>query len=191
MDYTLERMAQNELGAGERLLWVGQPNPWRSTLTSFAIYLFAIPWTAFVIFWEAMALGMGSHVRNQSGPFLIFPLFGIPFVLIGLGMLSTPIWVYRKMRRTLYAVTDKRLLIIISGRSRTVQSYDERSIGDIQRREYTDGSGDIIFARKLRYGTDDNGTTTTSTTNIGFLGIPDVRSVEKLVRDIARSPALP
>src|SRR5262249_45320795 len=99
---------------------------------------------------------------------------------------TAPIWAYQKALRTVYAITDKRLLIIINGRSQTVQSYDEHNIRDIQRREFADGSGDVVFARQTRNSTNNNGSTTYSVTNVGFFGVRDVRAVEKLIRDIAR-----
>jgi hypothetical protein len=43
---------------------------------------------------------------------VLFPLFGVPFVLIGLGMLAAPYWMRRKAQNTVYALTDKRALIL-------------------------------------------------------------------------------
>ena len=42
---------------GEPILWAGRPSAMRTFLVSTLIWLFAIPWTAFALGWEWMALG--------------------------------------------------------------------------------------------------------------------------------------
>ncbi|MBC8140345.1 MAG: hypothetical protein H7Y38_02760, partial [Armatimonadetes bacterium] len=37
---------------GEQLLWTGRPAPWRTVRGEWAAFVFAIPWTAFALFWE-------------------------------------------------------------------------------------------------------------------------------------------
>ena len=49
----------------------------------------------------------------------VMALFGLPFVLIGLGMLLAPFAAFRTARRTVYVVTSKRLMTINEGRTRT------------------------------------------------------------------------
>jgi hypothetical protein len=185
-----ERTAQSELEPGEKLLWAGQPDPKRLALQSLPVVLFGIPFTAFAVFWIVNALNIGSNMP-RTGAFSFFPLFGIPFLLVGLGMLTSPWWAHRKGSQTVYAVTDRRLLIIKGGAARSVQSFDENSIGNIERVERSNGSGDIIFAQQVRdYGGGD-GDARTSVVHIGFFGIPDVRSVEKLVRDVTQRSTRP
>jgi len=188
-NYDLDAIARNELEPGESLLWSGSPDPRRSMLTSLPVLLFAIPWTAFAIFWVATAAGMTSNVRGSGGGSGFFPLFGIPFILIGLAMLSGPFWAYRKAQKTVYAVSNKRAIIITGGLTRNVQSFYPRSLGAIERSEKADGSGNIIFARRTNSNYNSNSNQSqTSTTSIGFFGIPDVRTVERLIRQISDSP---
>ena len=40
-------------------------------------------------------------IRRPPG---FFPLFGIPIVLVGLGLLLSPFWAFHKATRTVYAV---------------------------------------------------------------------------------------
>src|SRR5207247_633237 len=116
--YDLESRIQPELDAGERILWCGQPNPGRMWIHAVPILIFGIPWTLFAVFWMAMAIGFGTHASGPPGPFRsLFPLFGLPFVLIGIGMLSAPYWMARTARSTIYAITDKRALVISGGMS--------------------------------------------------------------------------
>lgn len=45
----------NELASGEKLLWCNRPDAGRAARSTMGIFLFAIPWTAFAIFWVTMA----------------------------------------------------------------------------------------------------------------------------------------
>ena len=97
LDSKIERLLHEELGPTEKLLWSAAPAPGRLARITLPIFLFAIPWTAFAIFWIAGASGFKRP--NFGQPAGLFPLFGVPFVLIGLGMLSSPYWARRKARR--------------------------------------------------------------------------------------------
>ena len=181
----VERVAQSALDPDETLRWVGQPDPKRLALQHWPQVLFGLPWTAFAVFWVVGAARMSSHGPWRSSGFDVFPLFGIPFILIGLGIVSAPLWAYRKAGHTVYAISDKRLLILQGRTSRAVQAFDARRIGAIAHTTHADGSGDVLFADEVgtyhgRYGS------YTAVTRIGFFGVPDVCVVERLVRDVAQ-----
>jgi len=185
MDYEARAAVQGELEPGESLLWVGRPNPMRAIGPAWGAFVFGIPWTAFALFWTWGASGFGRHMPGTGGPFSFFPLFGLPFILVGLGMLTSPLWAYRKGKRTLYAITNNRLVIIATGWTRTVQSYTGDDIGNIERVDRADGTGDVIFARQEYHSR--RGYNQSSLAPVGFLGIPAARSVEKLIRDTFKS----
>jgi hypothetical protein len=186
----LEDRVRAELRPGEMLLWVGQPRPGRFLLLTLPIVLFGIPWTAFSVFWMVMASGMLFGGPPNGGGFqlffLLFPLWGVPFVLIGLGMLSAPYWAWRHAKQTCYAVTDQRVLILEGGLfgKTTIRSYGPGALGKMHRTEQSDGSGDLIFEEVSE--TNGNGIfrRTTTTTSRGFYGIRNVRGVEELVRRV-------
>ena len=46
---------------------------------------------------------------------VLFPLFGLPFVMVGVGMLSSPFWLRRRAKRTCYALTDRRAILWEAG----------------------------------------------------------------------------
>jgi hypothetical protein len=172
-----ERELQNELEQDERVLWTGGPAPGRMAMQCIPIVLFGVPWTAFALFWMAMA-GFGVSQSHESGPFFLFPLFGLPFVLIGIGMLTSPLWASRSAGRTTYAVTDRRAIIVTGGRWRTVKSYWPRDIREIERRQRPDGSGDLLFAWEPY-----SGSRSSRPARPGFYGIPNVQVVEGLLTD--------
>jgi hypothetical protein len=197
----IETLIESELASGEKLLWVGQPRPRRFLSWSIPIVLFGIPWTAFSVFWMAMAGGMGWFARNAADaapgdgnaePGIIalitscFFLFGLPFVLIGLGMLSSPWWMLRRAKKTAYALTDRRAIVMEPGwfSGRTVRSYDGQQLGRMARTERSDGSGDLVFEDYYTRDSDGGRMRTIR----GFMAIDRVREVEELVRKSLLKP---
>ncbi len=178
----LQSCVENELESGEKIVWLGQPIAGRFARQAWPIVLFGIPWTAFSIFW--MGAAGGFAILGNGGKFLpggLFCLFGLPFVLIGFGMLSSPYWMRRSARKSVYAVTDRRAIIFSSGlRGKiSIRSFAPEGLTDLEREQYPDGSGDLIFTRDIRRTSD-----STTTKKIGFMAVPDVKSVEALIRQM-------
>uniref|UniRef100_A0A7C4LKX9 Uncharacterized protein n=1 Tax=Schlesneria paludicola TaxID=360056 RepID=A0A7C4LKX9_9PLAN len=189
----LDARVRAEIRAGERLVWVGQPRPGRLARGAIPIVLFGIPWTAFAVFWMAAASGalFGGFGENNGpgevgGFFTWFPLFGLPFVLIGLGMLSSPYWFWRQAKRTCYALTDHRAILWQANPCGgvTVRSYGPEALDKIHRTEYADGCGDLVFEEAVSVGWNSKGHRTTTTTRYGFMAIDNVREVEELLRRV-------
>src|SRR5262245_25640227 len=176
--YEIEQTLNAQLDPGEGLLWSGAPNPGRMALSTLPATVFGIPFTGFAAFWMYTAFTMTSKPGSPPGPWMFFPLFGIPFLLIGLGMLTAPLWAFLAAARTLYAVTNKRAMIVSRVFSTSVRSYLHADIHDLQRVERGGGEGDVFFANR-DIVTRSGGVVRK---RIGFLGIPDVRSVEQLIR---------
>lgn len=177
----LQTMIDSELSSGERVMWSVQPVPGRLARKATPIVLFGIPWTAFAIFWTVGATWGTSKIEG-AGLFSAFPLFGLPFILIGLGMLSSPYWVGRKARRTAYVLTNRRAIVLAGGwrGSITVRSFEPERLHDLRRKQYPDGSGDLVFAQDIRRDSDGD----RHTTDVGFLAIREVKSVEEMVRGL-------
>lgn len=180
----LRSQVELELQSGERIVWMDQPIPGRMARGSFGLVIFGIPWTAFAIFWTIMA-AKGTSSMNGGAITWLFPLFGLPFVFIGIGMLSSPYWARRRAERMAYVLTDRRAIIFQSGwrGSVNVRSFEPSALkADLQRKQHADGSGDLIFTQELRRGSKGR----TYTTNIGFLAVRDVKGVEEKVRTLAQ-----
>ncbi len=170
-----------ELDSGERVEWSGMPRPTFFNVASTGSFLFAIPWTAFAIFWTAMASQGAANVEEGDGMFILFPLFGVPFILIGFGLLSAPIWTYRRSLRTAYAITDQRAITIDGGWSLTIRSYPPEKLKNIFRKERSDGSGDVIISHRAWRDSDGD----PQTEQLGFLRIENAKDVERRLNELA------
>ena len=157
------------------------PKPRFFSGSTVGMFFFAIPWTAFSVFWMAGASGFKIPQFNQGSDF--FPLFGLPFFLIGIGMLSSPWWAYRKQLKTVFLITDRRVITIHGGRTSTVRSYLPENLKDIFRREHKDGTGDVIFSRTEWRDVDGD----KHVHDHGFFRIQNAKSVETMLRAMVES----
>jgi|SRR5208283_96694 len=187
---------QPELMSGESLLWAGQPN--RSVIfhsEDWTMIPFSLLWGGFAIFWESGVLGIWGHSKHTAPVF--FALWGIPFVVIGQymiwGRFLYDAWI---KRRTYYAVTDRRVLVLQDGTKRKTSSAYLDAIPTIER----DGgeTGTLWFGPKhpmiAGRGQKARGWSRFNVGDIAtFSDIDDVDSVYRLVLDLkdrsARSKA--
>ncbi|MDY6897841.1 MAG: hypothetical protein SWZ49_07140 [Cyanobacteriota bacterium] len=177
----LREKVDKELEIGESIRWIGQPIPRFFTVSSVGSFLFAIPWTGFVVFW----------VLTASRASIFFALFGIPFLIVGFGMLSSPIWFWLSAKNTAYVITNKRALSIsvpvtlfANILSTTIRNYPPSKLKDIYRKERANGTGDVVMGvqQSNRYL---NNRRNQTTEEIGFMGIRNPREVEKMLRQLA------
>jgi len=169
---------KRELEPGERIEWQEMPARHYFTGTSIGAFLFAIPWTAFAIFWMFGASRSGS---------IAFTSFGIPFVLIGIGMLSSPFWTYRKSLNTIYVITDRRAITFDGGRTVTIRSYEPERLGNVFRKERNDGSGDVIISQKEWRDSEGD----KQREELGFIRIKDAKRVERMLKKLAEKARPP
>ena len=134
----------------EHLVWSGRPRQGIFLRASDAGAIpFSLMWGGFAIFWEAVVLSSVFHPgRRAAGPVaFLFPLWGVPFVLIGLHIMVGRFFVdARRRRRTWYGVTDRRAIIVAAGRT---TSFDLRTIGQVELQRHRDGTGTITFGQPL------------------------------------------
>jgi len=178
----LELALQRELQTRERVLWKGRPQS-RISWMSFGIYLFAVPWTAFSLFWTMMAYtGIESMKPADAGIIAYaFPLFGVPFILIGLGMLASPFLPLLRADKTLFAVTDSRIIELRLGRKQlATNSVPAGRLGSIKRRENRDGSGWLNISVGSRL--DSDGDRITDQIVIGQ--VAEVMQAETIIRRV-------
>lgn len=177
------RMIEGKLQSGEKIVWLDQSVPRFFTIRTVPLMLFAIPFTSFAIFWMAGAAGVfNNSMHHTDGLLAYFPLFGIPFLLIGLGMLLSPWWMRRISLNTYYVITNRRAIVFQRGFGMNTRSFTPEQLQVLTKREQPDGSGDIIFNTDL---TRQQVAMAGASMN-GFFSIRNVKEVEGLLMELAK-----
>jgi len=180
----LEDRLHAEVCPDEKVYWVGRPS------VSRLVVVFAIPFVllglgcfALVVFITTFVWTFPPPVApgREWGRMIVSVFFLLPFCCTGLLLIGTPIWAFVEARRTLYAVTDRRLILsrpIFNGSIRT-KSFLTDDVGPLERLERADGSGDLLFGLAREFRRKDG---TNALGRQGFFGIAQVREVESLIR---------
>lgn len=177
---------EDYLDPGERLLWTGKPAQGvRVTRGRVLTSLGGLFVLGFALFWTAGASGglWWPGGPKMEGPlfwfFVLFPLFGIPFIGLGLFMTIGHFFHDAKTRgKTRYALTDRRALIATAGPPRVLKSWPIRPDTVI---DYQPGNeGTIHLATETSRDSDGDVTRT----RVGFDLIPDADRVYRLIRGI-------
>jgi Bacterial PH domain len=174
--------AQSELQSGESLYWTGTADPTRAAISALPATIFGIPFAGFALFWMNTAFHATNSMHKSSNDafsksFTVFPLFGSPFLLIGLGIVLAPLWAYLKGRSTVYALTNQRVMIISGGSNVSVKSYTPADILSVEHRERPDGSGDIVILTNAIARSNNM----TSQVKVALCGVPNVKQVAQQV----------
>lgn len=97
---------------GETILWQGQPVPgirWRDMLSVQSA--FGVVFGGFALFWMAMAAAL-TRGTGAPGVFTVFPLFGLPFLAVGLYMVAGHVVIDALRRgKTWYTLTDRTAFV--------------------------------------------------------------------------------
>lgn len=177
--------------AGEVIKWAGRPSPGRAFAGGMAAWLMGIPWTALTggIFAALIAAVLSGKQPpgGATGWLVLFMTLMIvfvgAFVLVGLGMLAAPFWAYAKARHTVYAITDRRILVVHYGRSSEAKSVTPDRILRWSRSERADGSGSLSLV--IGFEKDSDGDT--SEVSEVLFETPRVREAERLMQDIRKA----
>lgn len=174
---------ERELTAGETLLWNGRPRQGLMLRPVDALLIpFSLMWGGFALFWEAAVVLGGAPI--------LFMLWGVPFLLVGLYMIVGRFFVDAALRaRTTYAVTSQRVLLISGLFSRTVRSLPLQTLGEITLQERSDGSGTISFGPSMPLVGQYRGFAwpgVSQRLQPAFERIPDARQVHDLIRNAQR-----
>jgi hypothetical protein len=177
---------ERAMRAGEKILWIGYPIPtkfvFRGGIRGFLfVILFGSYWIAFCGFAEYDAIKSGN---------LFMQLWVVPFVIVGLFILTCPLWVYLRARRTIYVVSNQRLLILNAFPLQSIRSFAPADIGFVEVDARYDGIGSIIFSR-TREPDPEGGWIIKE---IGFIAISNVREAAKhvvLLKEQKMNPAPP
>jgi hypothetical protein len=175
--------AQSELQSGESLYWSGTADPARAALTALPAAIFGIPFAGFALFWVTQAYHASTAMSKASNNafvngFKVFPLFGLPFLFVGLGIILAPLWAFLRGGSTVYAVTNQRVMIITGANNRSVKSYTPADIVSVEHRERPDGSGDIVLQTNALTRANNN---LVSPVKVTLCGVSNVKRVAQQV----------
>lgn len=180
----LRSAVDSELDPQETILWFQQPSPMRMVRKALPILIFAVPWTGIAGFMALHFAGvLGGSGSSQSTQSIAAMAMCLVFLLFGMLMLFAPYGAHRHAKKSGYVVTDRRAISIEASVSIRVRSFGPDKLHDIERIERDDGSGDLILARE----TYTNAKGETRSRPVGFYGIPDVREVEAILRDVVEA----
>ena len=97
------------LSQGEQVLWRGKPERYSLLNKKDSLMIpFSIAWCGFAIFWELSVIITGAP--------LLFRLWGIPFVCVGLYMVFGR-FLYRRyqLRHSTYVITNRKIIRKVVG----------------------------------------------------------------------------
>lgn len=162
----------------EEVLWIGQPYASVRYRPNLFITVFALFWLGFAVFWTVSATAMGG----------LFGLFGIPFVCVGVFMLYTFFIGQRKQfAGTVYAVTDRRAIIVTNGRHGTnCTEFIFRNLQTVNLTSVKGTAGTICFVPQTVYYREPHRryySYTAPAAGTSFLMIDHVQEVYRLISE--------
>lgn len=182
-----EQLFSADLLPDERVLWTGRPDPRRIfSRADMGLIPFSLLWCGFAVFWELSALREILSSPTDRGMAILFLSIGSLFVAVGLYMLFgrfiVKSWVRKK---TYYAVTNKRVLILRKTRDRYLGAACFDAIPMVNKSIRKDGIGTIAFGNASTQ--DSSGQDTAMSWGPGelaFYDIPDAQRVYELVERV-------
>lgn len=146
-DYQREEQQRSlleaELAPGEAILWQGAPQGKIRTRSADLLRVFGLFWLGFSLCWELPIL-LALFSGYLMG--IVYFLFGLPFVGVGIWLaFLRPYRQRREIESALYAVTDRRVIVLTTYPSRVVRSLPLKAVRSMEKRFRLDGRGELYF----------------------------------------------
>ena len=119
------------------------------------------------------------HITLVSG--YLFPFFGLPFILIGLGMFARPVLRNIAAKYTIFAVTNQRVIRLLKRKNILVQSVPPHRIGQVTVFRGKE-QGTVSFKLKGKAGDYEP-----KGARFVLYEVDDVSRAEDLIRDLKKS----
>jgi len=179
-----EKIVRAELEEGERLLWHGRPDPKAAAFHNARIVFIGAVIAIFALWWMLAAADYGIPDFSQSMRIRIIESVAFLVLMVGLGLCYTPRIAYKRALGTVYALTDRRCLIISMNGNKVVQSYRQEDIGEIEWMIGPKKTDHVAFASPeatVRKGV-------STIRRAGFYNIADGKAVEQMLREVFNKP---
>lgn len=154
------------LERGEKIVWKGRPTPAASVQMGWMELLVGLFFFGFSVFWTVSAFATGG----------IFWVFGIPFLAVGGWMITKPFRTKVRAKKSYYAITDRRVLIIKRDNGYSVDSIYAYEFSQYARKDRANGTGDIRFRQS--FGKTRKGEYLQTKFSDGLWGVEDVRGAD-------------
>ena len=178
---------QPDLLSGESILWAGHPNT-RVIFHKADVFMipFSLLWGGLAIFSEANVSG---YRGSGQGPWLFGMLVGAAAVLIGQYLIwGRFIYAAWKKKRTHYAVTNRRVIVVQNGWRRQMTSAYIDTLPTLTVEGGSHGLGTLRFAQAEPIWSGRQGWGAWDGMSIGnvptFVDVEDVQSVYRLVSEL-------
>lgn len=175
----LREAVVRELAPDEHIVWMRQPAARLLTRRTVVTAMIGLACTTFAsLFLYAILHRDESHVVLH---FLGYSC-SLPFIVIGLFAMYSPVWSFRTAKRCVYLITNYRAISFdYNGIYTTIRTFTPEKLQDVSRKQYKNGFGDIAIGFRGWMGMDaDN-----HRAKLGFLDIPDAEHAEALLRELA------
>ncbi len=202
----LRERIREELTKGERIVWLGQPDPKLVLLKNLAVSSIAV--LVLLVMTGSGVRRMAAGPRDRNGGAL----------LAGIGLLgcaiavTVPFFQRWKATKSCYALTSRRAIVLDRNVIGVPQmtSYNPADLAGMRRREwwFFQEAGDVIFRTKVTITVTDHyarggrgrgfggpggymgSSVRKSVTHYGFLAVRQPRQVEALIRETLVDPIL-
>ena len=139
----LHERAAAIMPSSEEILFVASPEPGHEGMAKIWFVPFSIAWTIFSLCWTLAAGSAAGRGRSPLG--WLFVLWGLPFIAIGVGMLVTPYFSYKRDLHTVYAISENRALAFTNEKVREIVDFHDKEFGPIELRPYSENRADLLF----------------------------------------------
>ena len=174
----LRNAVRHELTCGESIEWIGRPRPVFFTRDSSPEFSAGLTCTVFMGFW------LTALIEKVKAGEVFYAFIGFLSCLLLksiLGGIFSPLRAFRSCLKTVYAITDRRV-IVISGEDESVQACPVRRISGCEHRLRDDGTGDLLINCGTRSGPDGYFEFET----IEFLRLEDMHEARRKLRRLTR-----
>jgi hypothetical protein len=135
IDDKLKQLQEKVLEPGEKILWAERPVPAFFSPETGIKLLAGIVWSFCLLAMMIFSRFKGADWMDVAPVLLFMPL--------GFLLMLAPLIRYRRMRRTIYAITKRRALAILHWRNPVVRSYSLEEIRQVRVHQRDNGIGDV------------------------------------------------